>query len=165
MLCSPANPKPQVFLGQLSGKGPIFQRDARGPDFLPVALAEFLELQGWVLRIGFQQRELLVGTSADLAGQSIIIVPEIRVRAVDHDAGGSERLRFSSFVVSQGAVNAVIEAPGVKVGLKLRVDRLRAMLVQPCVQLLHLSRCKGRYRAFNLLDCVRTHRSLFDILA
>ena len=38
------NPKPQVFIGEPGGKGAIFQRDARGPDFLPIALAEFFEL-------------------------------------------------------------------------------------------------------------------------
>jgi hypothetical protein len=39
-----ANPEPQVFLGKFDGQGAIFQRDARGPDFLPLALAELLEL-------------------------------------------------------------------------------------------------------------------------
>jgi hypothetical protein len=40
-------------------------------------------------------------------------------------------LRISGFVVSQGAIDPVVDAPGVEIGFKLRVDRLRAVLVKP----------------------------------
>jgi len=80
-----ANPEPQVFIGKLDSQGAILQRNARGPDFLPIALAELLELQGRMLRVFLQQRKLLIGAGADVGGQGVIIVPEIRVRAVVHD--------------------------------------------------------------------------------
>jgi hypothetical protein len=70
---------------------------------------------------------------ADAGGQDAIIVPEILVRAVDHCAGRLEVLCVSGFVVGQGPIDAVVDTPGVKIGLKLRVNRLRMMLVKPYV--------------------------------
>jgi hypothetical protein len=40
-------------------------------------------------------------------------------------------LRVSGFVFGQGAIYAVVDAPGVKIGFKLRIDRLRMALVKP----------------------------------
>jgi hypothetical protein len=42
-------------------------------------------------------------------------------------------LCVSGFVVGQSALNAIVYAPGVKIGLKLRVNKLRMMLVKPDV--------------------------------
>ena len=75
-----ANPELQVLLGKLDSQGAILQGDARGPDFRPSALTELLELQGRMLRVSLQQRELLIGAGADFGGQGVIIIPEIRVR-------------------------------------------------------------------------------------
>ena len=55
-----ANPKPNVLVGQLDSQDTVFQRHPRRPDFLPVAVAELLELPGRVLRIVFQQGELFI---------------------------------------------------------------------------------------------------------
>ena len=44
-----------------------------------------------------------------------------------------EGLCISGFVVGQGAINAVVDAPGVKIGFQLRVDRLWMALVKPYV--------------------------------
>ena len=90
-------------------------------------------MQGMVLRIVFQQSELFISPCTDVGGQGAIVVPEIRVRAVDHYAGRLEGLCVSGFVVGQGTINAVVDAPGVKIGFKLRVDRLRVALVKPYV--------------------------------
>ena len=49
------------------------------------------------------------------------------------NAGRLEGLSVSGFVVGQGAIDAVIDAPGIKIGFKLRVDRLRMTLVKPFV--------------------------------
>jgi len=57
-------------------------------------------------------------------------------------------------VVGQSATDAVVDAPGVKIGFELRVDTLRmARSNQPCSS----STCCGDervYREFDLLDCV-----------
>jgi hypothetical protein len=58
-------------------------------------------------------------------------------------------LRISGFVIDQGAMDAVVDAPGVKVGFQLRVDRLRKVVVKPCVLLLDLLRRQRFYRALN----------------
>src|ERR1700693_2135806 len=63
-----ADPKPHVLVGQPDSQGAVFQRYPRRPDFLPVAVAEFFELQGRVLRIVFQQGELLISPRPDVGG-------------------------------------------------------------------------------------------------
>jgi len=75
------DPEPHIFVGELDRQGTVFQRHTRRPDFLPVAVTDFLELEGRVLRVVFQQRELLIGPGADICGQGTVIIPEIRVRA------------------------------------------------------------------------------------
>jgi len=47
--------------------------------------------------------------------------------------GSLEQLRVSGFVVGQGPIDAVIGASRLKIGFELRVDGLRAVLVQPGV--------------------------------
>ena len=86
-----------------------------------------------MLRVVFQQGELFIRPCANVGGQSAIVAPEIRIRAVDHYRAPLEGLCVSSFVVGQGAINAVVDAPGVNIGFKLRVDKLRMALVKPCV--------------------------------
>lgn len=63
-------------------------------------------------------------------------------------------------MVGQGAIDAVIDAPGVKIGFELRIDSLRVALVKPYRQLFHLLRTKRVYRVFNFLYYVWIHRPL-----
>jgi hypothetical protein len=86
-----------------------------------------------VTRIVLQQGKLFISPCADVGGQGTVIVPEIRVRPWIITRAALEGLCVSGFVVGQGAINAVVDAPGVKIGLKLRVDRLRMALVKPYV--------------------------------
>jgi len=65
-----------------------------------------------------------------------------------------ERLRVSGFVVGQGPVDAVIDASRLRIGLELRVDGLRAVPVQPCVEFFQFGRRERQNGAFNLLDRV-----------
>jgi hypothetical protein len=50
-----ANPKPQVSIRPFDCESAIVQRDAGRPDFPTVALSQFLELQGMMLLVGFQE--------------------------------------------------------------------------------------------------------------
>jgi hypothetical protein len=86
-----------------------------------------------MLRIVFQQGELFFRPCANVGGQGAIVVSEMRVRSVDLYRVPLEGLCVSGFVVGQDAMNAVVDAPGVKIGCKLRVDELRMALVKPCV--------------------------------
>jgi hypothetical protein len=52
---------------------------------------------------------------------------------VDPLRGPLEGLCVSGFVVGQGAMDAVVGAAGVKIGLKLGVNRLRLVLIKPYV--------------------------------
>ena len=80
------DPEAEIFISQPDGKSTVFQRHAGRPNFLAAPLTDFLELQGRVLWIGFKQRELLVRAGGNVHGKDVVIVPEIRVRAVDHQA-------------------------------------------------------------------------------
>jgi len=106
-------------------------------------------LQGRVLRIFFQQSKLLIGPCADIGGQSVIIVPKIRVARCCVSWAILEGLRISGFVVGQCAMNPIVQKTGVHIRLKLHVDRLRMTLVKPRVQLGHLLRGERVYPAFN----------------
>ena len=54
-------------------------------------------------------------------------------------------------MVGQSAIDSVVDTPGIKVGLKLRVDRLGVVLVEPQIQFFSLLRCKCVYGAFDVL--------------
>lgn len=58
----------------------------------------------------------------------------------------------SGFMVGQGAIDSVVDAPGIEIGLKLGVDRLGVVLVEPQIQLFSLLRCQRIYCAFDVLD-------------
>jgi hypothetical protein len=99
----------------------------------PLRSPSFFDLQGRVLRIAFQQGKLLVSPCAGTGGQGAIIGSRN-----PGSRGGSlrwplEGLCVSGLVVGQGATDAVVDAPGVKIGLELRVNRLRMVLVKPYV--------------------------------
>jgi hypothetical protein len=47
------NPKPEISVRSLDCKGAIVQRDSGRPNFLTLALSNFLELQGRMLLVGF----------------------------------------------------------------------------------------------------------------
>ena len=96
-----ANPEPHVLIVQLDSQDAVFQRHPHRPDFLPVAVAKFLKLQGRVLRIVFQQGELFISPCADVGGQGTVIVPEIRVRPWIITRAALEGLCVSGFVVGQ----------------------------------------------------------------
>jgi hypothetical protein len=134
-----ANPQPQVFVGKPYRQDSVFQAYPRRPDFLPVALTDLFELQRWVPWIRFQQRELLISPNPDLGRQLLIVMPEIRVRAVSHRSAPLKGPRISIFVISQNPADSRIDASGRKVGLELRVDRLRTMLIHPHIQLFQLT--------------------------
>jgi hypothetical protein len=76
------DPEPQIFVSQPDGKSTVFQRHADRPNFLAAPVADLLELQRRVLRIGLQLRKLLVCASLNFRRKPLVIVPEIRVRAV-----------------------------------------------------------------------------------
>lgn len=54
-----ADPEPYVFIRQLHGHCPVFERHARGPDFLLVPITQLLELQGGIFRIHFSNANCL----------------------------------------------------------------------------------------------------------
>ncbi len=115
------NPKPHIFVGEFDRQGTVFQRHTRRPDFLSTAVADFLELKGRMLRVIFEHRELLIGPRANICWQGAVIIPEIRVRSMYRHT--LEELCVSGFMIGQSAINTIIDASGLKVGLKLRVDR------------------------------------------
>ena len=61
-----ANPEPQKTVGPFKRDGAMAQRHSGGVNFLAVPIADFLELQGGMLWISFQQRKLLIGAAADV---------------------------------------------------------------------------------------------------
>jgi hypothetical protein len=113
-------PKPHALVCQLDSQGTVFQRNPRRPDLLALAVAEFLTAR----RSAFQP---VCGSSR--AGR------DNRSRN-PRSRGGSSRgplegLCVSGLVVDQGATDAVVDAAGVKIGLKLGINRLRMVLVKP----------------------------------
>ena len=61
-----ANPEPHVLIRESGSESAVFQCHSNRPNFLPIALAELLEMQGRMFWIGYQQRELLVGPGANV---------------------------------------------------------------------------------------------------
>jgi hypothetical protein len=98
----------------------------------------------------FEQRELLIRAGAYLGWQTAVIIPEIRVRPMDHGAA-LERLCSSGSVIGQGAIDTVIDAAPFKIGFKLRVDTLRVVLIKPLIQFFHLLGRERLYCAFDVL--------------
>lgn len=54
-------------------------------------------------------------------------------------------------MVSQSAIDAVIDAPRLEIDLKLRVNRLRVAPVKPQIEFVSLPRGESVYRAFDVL--------------
>lgn len=54
-------------------------------------------------------------------------------------------------MVGQSTIDTVVDAPRVEVGLKLRVDRLRVLLVKPKIQFFSLLRRERVYSVFDVL--------------
>ena len=158
-----AKPEPYVLVREFDGQSAVFQCHPRRPDFLPASLAKLFEMQRRVLRVGFQQCELLVGPGANVGRQRMIIVPEIRVRAVHHEAGLKE-LCFSVFVVGHCATDAIVDAPGSKIGLKLRVNGLRAVHIKPRVQFFQFARRQSSDGAFDLSYSIQAHLASLPVL-
>src|SRR5271165_4758088 len=144
------NPKPYIFVGELDRQITIIQRHTRRPDFLPAAVADFLELKGRMLRVIVQQRELLVGPRADICRQGAVIIPEIRVRSMYRHT--LEELCVAGFMIGQSAINTIVDASGLKIGFELRVDQLRMALVKPPVQFIQLLRRERVCGAFDFLN-------------
>jgi hypothetical protein len=81
----------------------------------------------WVV---LQQGELFVGTSPYVGGQGAVVVRKSAF-ARWTITRPLKRLSVSGPVVGQGAIDPAVYAPRIKIGFELRVDRLRAVLVQP----------------------------------
>ena len=79
-----SDPEPDILLPVFEGQSAIFERDAGGPDLFPRTDADFFELERAMVRIVFEQGELLIGSTADIGGQSPVVLPEGGVRLVDH---------------------------------------------------------------------------------
>ena len=126
------------------------ERHPRGPDFLPAAFDQLLELQGRMARIHFQQRELLISSLAHIGRQRPVVFPEIRIGAV-RAARGLKGLGSSGFVIRNRAVDTLIETARFNIGLKLNVNRLRIVLVKPLAQFFPLLGRQRGNRVFDLL--------------
>src|SRR5258708_40187712 len=85
-----ADPEPQESVSSFQSESAIIQSDPRGPDFLAVGFSHLLELKRRILRITFEQSELLVGATAYLRRESLIGPPEAFRGAMFHSsiAGG-----------------------------------------------------------------------------
>ena len=54
---------------------------------LPERTSIFLELEGDVVWIIFEQGKLFIGSAANVERQRLIVLPETRVRLMDHYSG------------------------------------------------------------------------------
>jgi hypothetical protein len=77
-----ANPKPQETVWAPDGESAIVQRNAGRPDFVAVAITDFLELERRVLRVCLQQSELLICPLPHLRRQYPKGAPKIRACTV-----------------------------------------------------------------------------------
>ena len=151
-----ADPEPYKLIAEFDSQCAVFQRHARRPDFLPVSLAELFKVKGRGVAGWLSAMRIACRSGADFGWQRLIIVPKIRVRAVHHKAALKE-LSFSGFVVGRSGMDAVVDAPRIKIALMLRVNGLRAVQIKSCVQFLQLARRQRAYCASNLLYCIRVH--------
>jgi hypothetical protein len=62
-----SDPEPQISIAQLDCQCTIFQRNSRRPNLVVPAFSNFLELQGWMLRIGLDQGKLFVGANTNIS--------------------------------------------------------------------------------------------------
>jgi hypothetical protein len=153
-----ANPKPKVVLLPLNGKGAIAEGHSRGPYFLPAAFSNLLKLQGWMLRVDFQQRELLVCAAANVLRKQVVFLPELRGSLVLHLL--LEGLHAAVFLIIQCALNGVINATRRQIRLNPCIDALWMMSIKPGTQLGQLSRCERSDSTLNFLYR-QGHSSLF----
>jgi hypothetical protein len=145
-----ANPKPQETVRSFDRKGAIVQREAGWPNLLPVALANLLELQWRMLRIGFQKQKLFVGPLADLLRERPVSLPEVCTSAMLHPS--LKRLETIVFFIAQGSLDGVVETARRKIGLDAGIERV--LLVEPHIQFFQLLRRQGADGAFDFLDRV-----------
>ena len=85
-----ADPKPQLSVGPFDRKGAIVERYSNRPDFVSLAFSYFFELQGRMVWVLPEQRELFVGTIPDFLRKGKIFLPEIGRGKVLHLAGATE---------------------------------------------------------------------------
>jgi hypothetical protein len=149
-----ANPEPDIVIIDFHGKGSIFERDPRGPEFLSAAFGELLELQGRVARVGSKQKQIAYPPAREYRRAKPDTLSKIpRWRGASRGPA-LEGFRSSGFMIGKGTGNAVIEAARVDSSFKLHVARLQILLVKPDVQFFPLV---GRERvngAFDLLHRV-----------
>jgi hypothetical protein len=140
------NPKPHVLLGQLDSQDAAFQRHPRRSDFLPVAVAEFLNCrEGCCGLLVSKANCLRIARRAERDSRSKN--PRIITGLL------LEGLRVSSFVVGQGAIDAVVDAPGVKIALSCA--SIAADTAGQAIRIFfHLLGCERVYCSFDFLDCV-----------
>lgn len=79
-----------------------------------------------MLRIGFEQRKLFVGTDAYGGRKLPVSFPKTFIRLVSQKL---ERLCPSVFVVGSGFLHEVVETAGAGVFLDAEIDRLRPTVV------------------------------------
>jgi Enoyl-(Acyl carrier protein) reductase len=103
-----------------------------------------------VSRVGFQQRELLVSSTADLFRKRGVCLPEIRCGAMNLN-----RLNAAVLFVGQSAANRLVQTACRQVGLHASIDGLRMALVKPRIQLAQLLRRQRIYRTFDFLKRVQ----------
>jgi hypothetical protein len=56
-------------------------------------------------------------------------------------------------VIGQGSIDTVVYASGLKIGSKLRINRLRMTPVKPLIQFINLLLRQRVYGAFDFLYC------------
>ncbi len=61
-----ADPEPQIGIGPLDRQGKKIETYTGRPDLLSVTFSHLLKLHRGMIRIGSQERELLVGTAANI---------------------------------------------------------------------------------------------------
>jgi len=133
----------------------MVESDARRPELLPAAFADFLQLQGRMLRVRLQKRELLIRESLDLGRERLILLPETLRGGMPH--GGLERPDPAAPFVVQSLLDGVVEAARREIGLNPSVDWLGMVRVEPGVQTIQLIRAEGGDGALDLFDGAQAH--------
>jgi hypothetical protein len=121
----------------------------RATKLLSVALADLFELQRRILRVGFEQRKLFVGTDAHVRRERPVFPPKARGRAMLH--APLKRLNTTVLFVIQSVGNGVVETACRKVGLKAGIDGLGVVLIQPSIQFRQLRRRQSFDGTFDIL--------------
>ena len=72
-----ANPKPEESFRAFFGERAVVESNSRR-----IKGTDLLQMNGWVTRIGFDEREIFVGKSANAFGKPAVMKPEIWIGKV-----------------------------------------------------------------------------------